>query len=321
MTLSRKLLAVLTLFILLSGCNSKKKPSLAGDDPVEMSDFMDFFPKAGLPFEITNEVLQRKEKDSLLISYKVFTQFVPDTVLGKMFQKTKPKLYPLGKVEGKNETYLFAKGVAGTNKTAFIIAFDKKNAFMDVLPALRNEVVKDLQRQVVMDKRHSINFVQTRKNKDGSISEGKDVYILNTDGRQFMLIMTDAIEDKPTELLNPIDTLSRKHKLTGDYATGKMNLVSIRDSRRADRLSFFIHFEKNNGDCTGELKGEAIIKSATLAEYRQGGDPCILQFKFNTSGSSVTLKEIDGCGSHRGLRCSFDGSYPRKKEVKPKKKK
>jgi hypothetical protein len=321
MTLSRKLLAVLTLFMLLSGCKSKKKPSLAGDDPVEVADFLEFFPTTNLPFEISNELLQRKEKDSLLISYKVFTQFVPDSVLGEMFQKTMPKLYPLGKIEAKNETYLFAKGVSGTNKTAFIMAFDKKNTFIDVLPALRNNVIKDMQRQVVMDKRHSINFIQTRKNKDGSTSEGKDVYILNTDGREFMLIMTDALEDKPTELINPIDTLSRKHKLTGDYTTGKMNLVSIRDSRRPDRLNFFIHFEKNNGECTGELKGEAMVKSATLAEYRQGGDPCVLQFRFNTSASSVTLKEIDGCGSHRGLRCSFDGSYPRKKEVRPKKKK
>jgi hypothetical protein len=306
--------------MLLPGCKSKKKTSLAGDDPVEVADFMEFFPTAALPFEISNAVLQRKEKDSLLISYKVFTQFVPDTVLGKIFHKTMPKLYPLGKVEGKNETYLFAKGVVGANKTAFIMAFDKKNTFIDVLTALRNETTKDMQRQVVMDKRHSINFIQTRKNKDGSTSEGKDVYILNTEGREFMLIMTDALEDRPTELINPIDTLARKHKLTGDYTTGKMNLVSIRDNRKPDRLNFFIHFEKNNGECTGELKGEALIKSATLAEYRQAGDPCVLQFKFNTSASTVTLKEIDGCGSHRGLRCSFDGNYPRRKESKPKKK-
>ncbi|MGZ8551461.1 MAG: hypothetical protein ACXWV2_12395 [Chitinophagaceae bacterium] len=95
-----------------------------------------------------------------------------------------------------------------------------------------------------------------------------------------------------------------------------MNLVSFRDGRRNDRLSFFIHFEKNNGECTGELKGEAIIKSPTLAEYREGGDPCILQFRFTSS--SVVVKELEGCGSRRGLRCSFDGTYPRKKDAKPK---
>ena len=131
-----------------------------------------------------------------------------------------------------------------------------------------------------------------------------------------MLIMTDALDDKPTELSNPIDTVSKKQKYAADYGTGKMNLVSIRDGRKKDRLSFFIHFEKNNGECTGELKGEALLKSPTVAEYREGGDPCILQFKFTSS--SVTVKELEGCGSRRGLRCSFDGAYPRKKEIKPK---
>ena len=28
---------------------------------------------------------------------------------------------------------------------------------------------------------------------------------------------------------------------------------------KATGLSFFVHFEKNKGECTGELKGEAII--------------------------------------------------------------
>lgn len=129
-----------------------------------------------------------------------------------------------------------------------------------------------------------------------------------------MLIMTDALIDKVTELINPIDTLPRKHKLSADYGPGKMNLVSIRDGRKNDRLSFFVHFEKNNGECTGELKGEAFFKSPTVAEYREDGDPCILTFTFTSS--SVTLKE-ENCGSRRGMKCSFDGSFGRRKWVKP----
>jgi hypothetical protein len=122
------------------------------------------------------------------------------------------------------------------------------------------------------------------------------------------------LEDKPAEIINPIDTLSRKNKLSADYTAGKMNLVSIRDGRRNDRLSFFIHFEKNDGECTGELKGDALLINANTAEYRQNGDPCALRFNFTSS--SVSLKEVEACGSHRGLRCLFDGSFVRKKEVK-----
>jgi hypothetical protein len=50
------------------------------------------------------------------------------------------------------------------------------------------------------------------------MSEGKDVYVLNAEAKNFMLIMTDALEDKPTELINPIDTLP-----------GRINILQITD--------------------------------------------------------------------------------------------
>lgn len=187
---------------------------------------------------------------------------------------------------------------------------------MTSMPAFRSDPGKSLQRTTLVDKQFTITQTQLRKNADGSSSEGKDIYVLNPDSREFNLVMTDALDDKVTELINPIDTFSQKHKLSADYITGKMNLVSIRDGRKTDRLNFFIHFEKNNGECTGELKGEALIKSSSLAEYRLGGDPCILQFRFTSS--SVTLKEVEGCGAHRDLRCSFNGTFVRKKEARPK---
>lgn len=318
MTLYRKLLLLALSLIMLTGCKDKKKPSLAGDEPVEVTDFVDFFQPADLPFAFEDSLLLKKDNDSLRISYKVFTQFVPDSVLGKVFGKDKKlKIYPLGKAKADGaDTYLFAKVVGAGKKAAFIIALDKGNKFLACLPAIRTDLPKSSVRTTVIDRRYTITKTQLRKNTDGSLSEGKDVYVLNADAKNFMLIMTDALEDKVTELINPIDTLPRKHKLSADYTTGKLNLVSIRDGRKADRLTFFIHFEKDNGACTGELKGEAMIKSANLAEYKVGGDPCVLQFRFTSS--SVTLKEMEGCGAHRGLRCAFDGSFPRKKEIKSK---
>jgi len=305
----------LFLFILLAACKSKKV-SLSGDEPVEIGDFIDFFPDTNLPYQVADSNLLKKEKDSLLISHKVFTQFVPDTILHKIFGKdATPKIYPMGKVIG-DETYLFAKALSGNKRTALVLSFDKKDQFIAAMPLLNLDQSSATQQAGIMDNRYTLTKIVSRKNADGSISEGKDVYVLNNEAKNFMLIMTDALDDKVTELTNPIDTVSRKQKFTADYGTGKMNLVSIRDGRKNDRLSFFIHFEKNNGECTGELKGEAIIKSASLAEYREAGDPCILQFRF--ASGSVTVKEVGGCGSRRGLRCSFDGTYPRKKEVKPK---
>lgn len=291
---------------------------MTGEEPVEVNDFIEFFQAVSLPYQVNDSILPKKDKDSLLISYKVFSQFVPDSVIATVFSKgVKPKIYSMGKIEvPKAETYLFVKASTTNKKVVYILAFDNEGKFIDALPLLRTDASKLMQRAAAIDRRYTITKTQLRKNADGSLSEGKDVYALNADAKDFMLIMTDALDDRITELINPIDTLSRKNKFSADYGSGKMNLVSIRDGRRNDRLQFFIHFEKNNGECTGELKGEATIKPNNIAEYRQPGDPCILQFRFTSS--AVILKEIDGCGSRRGLRCAFDGSYARKKELKPK---
>jgi len=313
----RKLFFLLTALVLLAACKDKKKPILSGEEPVEVSDFIEFFAPVSLSYQLSDTALQKKEKDSLLISHKIFSQFVPDSVLGKVYGKSaKPKIYALGKAEVPGaESYLFVKTVSSDKKAFFILCFDKKQQFIAALPALRPDNNKATLQSVVMDKKFTITKTVQLKNPDGSSSEGRDVYVLNADAKSFMLIMTDALVDKLTELINPIDTLPRKHKLSADYTNGKLNLVSVRDGRRADRISFFIHFEKNNGACTGELKGEAMIRSANTAEYRQDGDPCILQFIFTST--SVRLKEVEGCGSRRGLNCSFDGSFARKKYVKP----
>jgi len=315
MVLQKRYCWLLFLVLLLAACKSKKA-SLSGEEPVEIGDFIDFFPETKLPYLVADSNLLKKEKDSLLISYKVFTQFVPDTILHKIFGKNaKPKIYPMGKTEG-DETYLFAKTLSGDKRTALVLTFDKKDQFIAAMPLLSLDQSAATQQASSLDSRYTITKTIYRKNADGNISEGKDVYVLNSEAKNFMLIMTDALDDRVTELTNPIDTASRKQKYTADYGTGKMNLVSIRDGRKKDRLSFFIHFEKSKGECTGELKGEAIIKSPSMAEYREGGDPCVLQFRF--TASAVTVKELEGCGSRRGLRCSFDGTYPRKKEIKPK---
>ena len=312
---SRIFFFCLALFI-LTGCKNKKKQSLSGEEPVEVADFIYFFHPVKLPYQVSDSIFQKKEKDSLLISYKIFTQFVPDSVLSKVYGKVQPKIYALAKAEvPKGEIYLFVKTVTNDKKVVFILGFDNKKQFTAALAALRPDNNKATMQSLVMDRKYTITKTVVLRNTDGSISEGRDVYVLNADAKSFMLIMTDALNDKVTELINPIDTLPVKNKLSADYANGKMNLVAVRDGRKNDRITFFIHFEKNNGECTGELKGEAILKSPTTAEYRVDGDPCVLKFIF--ANNSVTLKEEEGCGNRRGMNCAFDGSFTRKKKAKP----
>lgn len=314
----RKYLMVIVAMISLTGCKQKKKISLAGEDTVAVNDFFDFFTPINLPFQFVDTSLLRakKDNDSLLISQKVFHQFIPDSILGELYGKgTNSKIYAIGKViVPKAETYLFVKTIANDKKAVFVLGFDKEKQFIAAMPVLRPDLKSSTEQSASMDKKYTITKNVILKNTDGSLSEGKDVYVLNNEAKNFVLIMTDALDDKVTELINPIDTLPRKSKYAADYINGKMNMVSIRDARRDGKISFFIHFEKSNGICTGELKGEATMKTVNTAVYQEDGDPCQLRFIF--SASAVTLKEIEGCGSRRGVDCSFDGSFAKKKVSK-----
>jgi hypothetical protein len=131
--------------------------------------------------------------------------------------------------------------------------------------------------------------------------------------------MTDAQGEGIVDLINPIDSFPKKNKLSGDYFRDNSSFISVRDGRHPNQLMVFIHFENANG-CSGEFKGELLLTSPNYAIYRQGGDPCVLSFRF--SPLSITLKEDEGCGSHRGLDCLFQGSFHKKKEkTKTKRKK
>ena len=309
-------LVLMVLFGLLA-CNGKKKVVLSGDEPVDIKDFIESFQTLDLPYQIADTSVSKKKSDTSLISYKVFTHLVPDTVLSKVFGKgEKPKIYPMGRIAAPEQgTYLFVKALSADRKAALILCFDKKNNFITSMPVMQPDASQATQQLFVIDKRFTLSKGITRKNADGTISDGKNVYVLNEPDKSFLLIMTDALDEKTIEIINPIDSFSRRNKFSADYQKDKLNFVSIRDSRKAGRLLFFVHFEKKN-NCSGEIKGEANFTSANSAMYRGSGDPCTLQFTFTSS--SVAMREIQGCGSHRGVDCIFEGTYPKKKEAKKK---
>jgi len=313
----RYLACLLVAFHLLTGCGNKKKPSLSGTEEVGISDFIESFELIKPPYEVIDSDLNKKEKDSLLIAPKIFAQFVPDSVLIKVFGKNaKPKIYMGKRVAIEKEIYLFTKVIAADKKTLLVLCFDKENKFKAYLPLLVHDNDDATTQVSGLDRRLSFYKNISLKRPDGSNAEGKEVFIYNDEAGQFLLIMTDPLDDRIKEVINPIDTFARKNKFSADYIKDKMNLVSIRDDNKAGKINFFIHFDRNNGECTGELKGIANFTSANTAIYKQPGDACSLQFNF--SSSSVSLKELEACGAHRGVKCSFDGNYPRKKESKKK---
>lgn len=316
--LKKGLIFLVSLFVidLFSACNEKKKP-IADGELADVKELIALFPNVSGALSFGDTLLLRKTKDTSGISYLSLVKFVPDSMLSKVFGKgLKPKSYALGRMVDNNKTnYLLMKAIGGETKALLLFCFDKHEQFIAAINLLKPDVSSLTSQSAAIDRNYNISKNISRRNADGTVSEGKDVFVLNEDAKNFTLIMTEQLDEKLKEQINPIDTLARKQKYAADYSSGKNNLVSIRDGKKADQFIFFIRFEKDNGQCNGELKGEAKITGKNTAEYRQSGDPCVMQFVFSTA--SVRLKEMEGCGSHRGLRCSFDGSYAKKRIVKP----
>lgn len=306
-----QLLIIAFLFV-AAGCTKKKKILLSGEEPIAITDFISFFIPLARPLVISDTVFTTSFPDSLSISVPVLKNIVPDSILGSLInKKEKSQFHALGSIEVPDaETYTLIRHTSGSKRLVLVLVFDKKSVFQAATTFFYPLPKKGVQQSLLVDRKFLFTLLQLRKNADATVSEGKAVYAYNGAAKFFTLIMTDALEDRVGELINPIDTLPTMRKYSADYTQGKMNLVSIRDGRKLDRFTFFIHFEKRNGDCNGELKGEAFWKSPTQAEYRQAGDPCVLQFIFTSHG--VRLQERS-CGSQREAGCLFDGSFARKK--------
>jgi hypothetical protein len=290
---------------------------LSGEEAVTAEEFVESFPLIDLPIVLADTTINNKLSDSALISPKLLKEFVPDSVFSKEFGRSaKPKYYLIGRAVDKNEDqYLIIKAATPARQAGYIICLDKDNMYKAGMLVVTNSTDRNTHFHGGLDKKFTITRNKTRRASDGQNYYNKSVFVYNTSG-VFTLILTESNEElQDKEVFNPIDSKARTNKLSGDYIKDKKNLVSIRDGSKPGRILFFIHFEKNNGECTGEIKGEASVIKPNTVIYSASGDPCSLEFSF--TNKQVSIRELQGCGNYRGIRCFFEGSYP-KKAVKAK---
>lgn len=309
--------ALMVVLVLCGACSNDTGQASEGDDKgVNSESLSKRFKEIKLPYALSDTALLHW-KDTTTIRSAEFAANIPDSVKGKIFSKNaRIKLQPLGRINATDdETYFFVKASAAGKQAAFLLAYGKDGNYATTFPFLIPDNDPSTRQISSVDKSLTISKLIVKRQSEDVSLEGKDAFIFNSETKQFMIIQTDPLDDSKLELINPIDTLPKTNKFAGDYVKGKRNIVSIRDGRTASQLMAFVHLENEEG-CTGEIKGELLMTSATTAIFRQGGDPCVLQFQF--TGNSVSLKEEQGCGNHRGLDCAFEGSYPKKKDPKPK---
>lgn len=311
---------LLFCFLLIGSFACKeKKIDLSGEVPLKAEDFITIFPKITGSFSMADSNLVRKA-DTTRIGYKALVQFIPDSVLKTYVGKDKKTVIrPIGMIEKENEKYLLLNFTRQKKTTGVVFVTDKQLKYLASKELLTNQKTDGYYRFVSVNKEPTFMINREKTLPDNSLKFTRAGWVYNNEGF-FMLVVNDSNEDpEKTAVINPIDTLPRKNKLSGDYVKSEKNYISIRDGKDAGTYLFFIHFEKDKAACIGELKGEFKMKTSNSAQYLQNGDPCIIDFSF--SGNYVTVKEQGSCGNHRGIKCFFDDAYRKKKETKARKKK
>lgn len=300
------------LLLLIFSCKNKDEKTTGEQNSSSPVDVQQKFTAVSVPYQLSDTVLLRGQQGSPVAE---LDRFIADTIKTNLFTSGKNiKYYPLAKIQRpKAETYLVIKATSGDKKVAILVTVDDENQPVASLPFLVPDDDPTTIQVSSIDAAYSITRAIARKKDGVTTGEGKDVFAYDKQGKQFSWIVTDQL-DKKTDVVNPIDTLPKTNKLSGDYVKNKKNIVSVRDGRTATQLMVYIHTENEDGTCKGDLKGQFLVTSSNTAIYRQGGDPCVLQLKF--TGSSVSIHEEQGCGNHRDVSCAFEGSFPKKKVEK-----
>jgi hypothetical protein len=315
---------VLLLMLFAFACKNKTT-SVSANKPVNTSYFFDAFKKLKLPYTIadTNMI---KSADTTLIGYDVFKQFIPDTALQTLAAKKLEnlKIHPVGKIETENELYLLATVTDGKKTSLVTYLFDKKKHYLNHLFLLDNQNHDDYVHSVSINTEPTFLIIR-EKTENNKYSYTKNGYAYSNENKGFTEVINDSNEDeKNNEIINPIDTFVKVNKYSGDYVKNEKNFISVRDGNNPKSYLFFLHTEKQKDDgsaCIGELKGKLIMVNETSAVFQQNGDPCVIDFAFESN--KVKVKERGSCGNYRGMTCMFDDSYKKKTPptVKEKKKK
>ena len=314
----KRLLYILLITLIACG---EKKIDFSGATQLKPKDFLSVFQTISNNNFLAADTNFTKLADTTRIGLKAMTQFIPDTVIAKFIDREKnPGFYPIGKIIKEKETYLLLNVSLKHKKRMIVLVIDSKNNhWLAAKMLIDNSNQDDYIHSLSINKEPTFLLSQEKTGKDNLVQFSRTGWVYATDVG-FMVVVNDSNETpSKSNIINPIDTLAHKNKYSADYEIDKRNFISIRDGNSANSYTFFIHFEKNDGACIGELKGDFKMKDQKHGVYTFNADPCIIDFNFEDR--EVTVKEQGSCGNHRGIKCFFDDQYTRKKEIRNNKKK
>lgn len=301
--------------VVFSACSSKQNGNDTSNGPTL---FYHSYKAIKLPFYAVDSTMQERASDTT-IKLKSFLQYFPDTIFNNPFGRYRNiTLYPVGRIEQKKKENYFITLAKGSNKTVMYLSVFDSNHHMVSMPVIINEGDETLN-SFSIDKKLTVVLSKEWIIKNDPYYK-RIIYAYNNVGI-FNTVLTETNEQRRTSeqaILNPIDTFPKKNKYSGDYYKDAKNSLFIRDGSSQSEYLFFVHFQTKNEDepCSGELKGKFNLTTDVLGQYTGTGDPCNLNFTFN--GNQATVKENGSCGNYRDIKCFFNDTFIRKKEVKAK---
>lgn len=304
---------------LLMGCGGGKK-KINKEEPVTVEDFLKPFPSIKLPYVLDDSLLRKKTSDSVKLSLHAWKTIISDSLYNAYFEgRPGLKLYAIGMMVDHNKgKYVLVKALSATVCNGYLFYFDRKNKLEGSMLMASMDDDAHERSYGKIDNRFNISLVTEIYKPGGTNIVKESSYGLSDDG-VFTLIMTNtnaAVSGRG--VYNPIDTLPRHFKWSGDYVTDKNNIVSLRDGVVPKEYRFFIHFVSDDASCKGEVKGVAEVLGESKLKFTERDGPCGIEFRL--SDNHVTIREVGGCGAYRDVSCFFEGTYTRKKQQKAKKK-
>ncbi len=301
------------IVILFFSCKSSNKES----KPLTTTDFIKLYSTLSLPANITDSGLENFG-DTATINNSVFTEFIPDSALQNVLSGSVSKyiIHPAGIIDLKTIDYLVTKFTSGKTIKLVVFVLDDKHHYKNSLLLLNNQNSDGYRYSLSVTNEPTFIIRKEKTDADNKILYSRNGYAFNESVNIFTEVMNDSNAKKVNDIINPIDTLAKFNKYSGDYITDKKDFISVRDGKNSLTYIFFIHFEKNKAACIGELKGEMSLVNETNAVYQESGDPCVINFKF--TANSIKVKEEGNCGNYRGINCPFDFTFKKKKLNKTK---
>lgn len=308
--------SILLILILAIGCKHKDT-NLNSDAPIKPNQFVNAFKILDNNFSATDSSILSLA-DTVSINHKLLERFIPDTLYKRLLANdNKTTFHPLGRIDKTNEVYLLLLSIHNKKQTVTVIVQDKKNTFLAAKDVLPFDKENDNYKSSFSLNREPTFYVAREKTaSEKKIKYTKTGWAFN--GKTFIAVVNETNErnEKSNVILNPIDTFARENLYSGNYVEDEGNFISVRDGRTKQDYLFFLHIDKNDGTCVGELKGEMKLTDSTHAIYSFGGDPCVIDFTFDKN--IITIKEKGSCGNRRGMDCFFEDAFTKKKEPKKK---